>query len=73
MRIVRRLIKALMAEAACPHSGKRTVDCAGCQIDRSLAPSWPEDHVPFATTPPLERTSRENDDSRLDDGWRQAA
>lgn len=73
MKLLRRLLAAAVPAAACLHSGKRADDCAGCQADRSLAPTWPEDHVPFADATGGAAATGMPADRWTADDWRTAA
>jgi hypothetical protein len=73
MNLLRRMVATFVSPETCPHGVQLACDCAGCQADRSLAPTWPADHVPVMPAAIRLPTSREPDNSRLANDPRIAA
>jgi hypothetical protein len=73
MNLLSRLLAATFPPATCRHSGKLANDCAGCQADRSFAPTWPEDHIPFTNVTLAAPATWKPVSPQTTDDWRAAA
>jgi hypothetical protein len=73
MNLLRRLLASVVPSEACLHSGMLAYDCAGCQADRSFAPTWPEDHIPFADETLAASATWKPASPQIADDWRAAA